>query len=196
MTFENMDTEFESGSEEAGPPPEESSNRPFLIVASILGGIMLLTLICIVAFALARPLITGGSNRQTQAAEINLQNTEVARAVSLTEVALAAPPTATATATASPTEPPPPTSTSAPTRTMVVAQQVTNTPSPTVDQRTATVAALLTQAAEAQKTEPAATPTQLPTTGFADDVGAPGLLAAAALLIGIIFLTRRLRTAS
>ena len=190
MTFENMDTEFEPGTEEAGPPPEESSNRPFLIVAGILGGIMLLSLICIVAFALARPMITGGSNRQTQAAEINLQNTEVARAVSLTEVALLV------TATPSPTELPPPTETSAPTSTLVVAQLATSTASPTTDPRTATVAALLTQAAEAQQTEPAATPTQLPTTGFADDVGAPGLLALAALLVGIIFLSRRLRTAS
>jgi cytoskeletal protein RodZ len=189
MTFENMDTEFEPGSEEAGPPPEESSNRPFLMVAGILGGIMLLSLIAIVAFALARPLLSGGSNRQTQAAEINLQNTEVARAVSLTEVAVAA------LATPSPTQPPP-TATLAPTNTLVVAQQVTNTPLPTTDPRTATVAALLTQAADAQKTEPAATPTQLPTTGFADDVGAPGLLALAALLVVVIFLSRRLRTAS
>jgi len=189
MTFENMDTEFEPGSEEAGPPPEESSNRPFLFVAGILGGIMLLSLIAIVAFALARPLLSGGSNRQTQAAEINLKNTEVARAVSLTEVAVAA------LATPSPTEPPP-TATPAPTNTLVVAQQVTNTPLPTTDPRTATVSALLTQAAEAQKTEPAATPTQLPTTGFADDVGAPGLLALAVLLVVVIFLSRRLRTAS
>jgi LPXTG-motif cell wall-anchored protein len=190
MTFENMDTEFEPGTEEAGPPPEESSNRPFLIVASILGGIMLLSLLCIVAFALARPMITGGANRQTQAAEINLQNTSVAHGVSLTAVALQW------TATSPPTLPPTVTETPAPTHTLVVAQAATNTPSPTTDPRTATVAALLTQAAQAQTTpEAAATPTQLPTTGFADDVGAPGLLGMAVLLIGIIFLSRRLRTA-
>jgi hypothetical protein len=191
MTFENTDTEFEPGTEEAGPPPEESSNRPFLIIAGILGGIMLLSLLCIVAFALARPMITGGANRQTQAAEINLQNTSVARGVSMTAVALQW------TATASPTVPPTATETPAPTNTLVVAQQITNTPSPTTDPRTATVAALLTQAAEAQSTQTVApTPTQLPTTGFADDVGAPGLLALAVLLVGIIFLSRRLRIAS
>jgi cytoskeletal protein RodZ len=191
MTFENTDTEFESGTEEAGPPPEESSNRPFLIVAGILGGIMLLSLLCIVAFALARPMITGGGNRQTQAAEINLQNTSVAQGVSMTAVALQW------TATASPTFPPTATETPAATNTLVVAQQITNTPSPTTDPRTATVAALLTQAAQAQITQTVApTPTQLPTTGFADDVGAPGLLAMAVLLVGIIFLSRRLRTAS
>lgn len=191
MTFENMDTEFEPGTEEAGPPPEESSNRPFLIVAGILGGIMLLSLLCIVAFALARPMITGGANRQTQAAEINLQNTSVAHGVSMTAIALQW------TATASPTLPPTATETPAPTNTLVVAQQVTNTPVPTTDPRTATVAALLTQAAEAQTTLTAVpTPTQLPTTGFADDVGAPGLLVMAVMLVGVIFLSRRLRTAS
>lgn len=191
MTFENMDTEFEPGTEEAGPPPEESSNRPFLIVASILGGIMLLSLLCIVAFALARPMLSGGANRQTQAAQINLQNTNVAQGVSMTAVALQW------TATPSPTLPPTATQTLAPTNTLVVAQLATNTPSPTTDPRTATVAALLTQAAQAQTTQtPAATPTRLPTTGFADDVGAPGLLAMAVLLVGIIFLSRRLRTAS
>lgn len=191
MTFENTDTEFEAGPEEAGPPPEESSNRPFLIVAGILGGIMLLSLLCIVAFALARPMITGGNNRQTQAAEINLQNTSVAQGVSMTAVALQW------TATASPTPFPTATDTPAPTNTLVVAQQVTNTPLPTTDPRTATVAALLTQAAQAQVTQTVApTPTGLPTTGFADDVGAPGLLAMAVLLVGVIFLSRRLRTAS
>jgi LPXTG-motif cell wall-anchored protein len=63
----------------------------------------------------------------------------------------------------------------------------------TTDPRTATVAALLTQAAEAQQT---VTPTAsgLPQTGFAEDVGVPGLVGLSLALIVVIFLARRLRT--
>jgi len=185
MAFENSDVEPEV--EEAGPPPEESNNRTFLIVAGILGGIMLLTLICIVAFALLRPLITGGGNQATQAAEINLQNTEIARGVTQTAVSRLIRPTSTATTR--------PTDTIAPTNTRVVAE-ATATQASGSAARTATVAALLTQAATAAQTmTPEPTSTRLPTSGFADDVGAPGLLAMAVLLVGVIFLARRLRTA-
>ena len=77
--------------------------------------------------------------------------------------------------------------------TAVIAQatetpDVTTTPGP----RTATVAALLTQAAQQTQTvEP--TLTELPDTGFADDVGVPTLLAMAAVFIAVIFLVRRMR---
>lgn len=40
------------------------------------------------------------------------------------------------------------------------------------------------------------TPSALPTSGFADDVGLPGLFMMALLLVGVIFLARRLRSAS
>jgi hypothetical protein len=40
------------------------------------------------------------------------------------------------------------------------------------------------------------TATALPTTGIADELGTPGLIAAAFVLVVIIFLVRRLRTAS
>jgi hypothetical protein len=39
------------------------------------------------------------------------------------------------------------------------------------------------------------TPTRLAATGFADDVGLPAMLGMAALLIVVIFLARKLRTA-
>jgi LPXTG-motif cell wall-anchored protein len=39
------------------------------------------------------------------------------------------------------------------------------------------------------------TTTALPTTGFADQVGVPGMLALSILLIAVIFLARRLRMA-
>jgi LPXTG-motif cell wall-anchored protein len=50
----------------------------------------------------------------------------------------------------------------------------------------------LTDAAEGQQT---ATATGLPDTGFADDVGIPGLLGLALVLIVVVFLARRFRMA-
>ncbi len=61
--------------------------------------------------------------------------------------------------------------------------------------RTATVKALLTAAAESQST-PESTATELPDTGFVDEVGLPLLGALAMILVLVIILVRRLRTAS
>lgn len=77
----------------------------------------------------------------------------------------------------------------------------TKTPAVLVDARTATVQVLLTQAAMAsgQTTStlvPGTTATALPTTGFAEDAGLPGLLGISALLIVVIFLARRMRAAN
>jgi hypothetical protein len=69
------------------------------------------------------------------------------------------------------------------------------TASPTIDPYTATVAALLTQAAIVTRT-PLVTSTGLPTSGFADEVGLPGMVIVAFVLVLIIFLSRRLRTTS
>lgn len=63
---------------------------------------------------------------------------------------------------------------------------------------TATVQALNTELAYSQLTAtmlPAVTVTALSDTGFADDVGLPGLFIGALVLIAIIFLVRRLREA-
>jgi LPXTG-motif cell wall-anchored protein len=61
--------------------------------------------------------------------------------------------------------------------------------------RTATVSALLTAAAESQVT-PEATATELPDTGFVDDLGLPVLGGLALLLVAVIILVRRLRSFS
>ncbi len=58
--------------------------------------------------------------------------------------------------------------------------------------RTATVAALLTAAAESQDT-PEPEPTELPETGFVDEIGLPVLGGLALLLMVVIILVRRLR---
>jgi uncharacterized protein (TIGR03382 family) len=188
MAFENMD-EIEPDVEEAGPPPEEANNRTFLIVAGVLGGIMLLSLLFLAGFALLRfPDVQ--RQRNTAEAEAMILGTEAAIAVRQTTEARVL--TRTPTPTNTPTVTPLP-----PTPTLVVAQPASPTPTFGPDPRTATVAALLTQAAAAQQITPTPTVavTQLPDGGFFDDVGAPGLMALALLLVGVIFAARRLRTA-
>ena len=161
-------------------PPEESSNRTFLIAAGLLGGIVLLSLACLAGYYVffVLPGQSGG------------QNTANARATQNAQVAIAL--SATAQAVAFPTA----TSTPLPTQTPVVAQATATSSSSalTPDPATATVAAALTQAAQAQLTT-VPTSTALPGTGFADEYGAPGLVVLGVTLIAVIFLARRLRVA-
>jgi|DewCreStandDraft_5_1066085.scaffolds.fasta_scaffold35616_1 LPXTG-motif cell wall-anchored protein len=182
MALEDMEPGMEIN---ATPPPRETGNRTFIIVAGILGAIMLLTLVCMALYALVY-VPQRQKQQATQLAEINAQNTLIARAAE--ETAKVAFFTATPTATKFlPTYTPSPTP--------VIAQPTTASVVPTEDPRTATVAALLTQAAIAQLT---VTPTAagLPETGFAEEVGVPGLIGAALVLLVVIILSRRLRTAS
>ena len=184
MAFDDMEMDIV---EDEIPPPEESSNRTFLIVAGVLGGITLIALACIVVYALViMPQRT--IQQSTQVAQLNAQNTQVAVAISQTSAAAAYTRTPTSTSTRTPVP-------NTPTRTATPVVVVpSDTPVPTEDPRTATVAALLTAAAEAQQTL-VPTVTALPTTGFADEVGIPSLLGMAVLLVVVIFLTRRLRVA-
>jgi hypothetical protein len=190
MAFDDMN-DIEPGVEEAGPPPAESNNRSFLIVAGILASIMLLSLLVLAVFAFTRIVPLQRQRAAETAQAIAFNSTEVARSVGSTAIAKAWTATFTPTqlATATP---------EAPTATPVVVLQSTNTPTSGPDPRTATVAALLTQAAAAQTSVPTAviTPSELPQGGFADDVGVPGLLGLALLLVGVIFVTRRLRFAN
>jgi hypothetical protein len=190
MAFTDMnDVEQELGEEK---PPKKNGNRTFLIIAGTLGGIMVLALLCIAGLALIRYL---PSQRATQ-------NTNATNAAQATAIAFASSQTATgptATATRRPTFTP--TNTQAPTNTPVIV--LAPTKSPTVDIAVATRNALLTQIAathaiptQASATPPRPTTTALPGTGIADELGTPGLLTAAFVLVVIIFLLRRLRTAS
>jgi hypothetical protein len=162
------------------PPPEESNNRTFLIVAGILGGIVLLSFACVAAYIIFVYPNTQKQNAQLVATQ-NAQNAQVAQAL-----------TSTAQAASFPTE----TITPPPSQTPVIAQAtVTSTPSTvTPDPATATVGAALTQAAQAQLTI-VPTTTALPGTGIADQYGAPGLVLAGMVLVAVIFLARRLRVA-
>jgi len=187
MAFEDMDMDSGLDMDES-PPPEESSNRPFLLVAGILVVLALAALVCIAVYALyfvpqRRAQLSG------QVDQVNAQNTQIAAAITQTSIAAAF------TATYTPTEPVTATPTQTSTPVVVIP---TGTTMATQDPRTATVAALLTQAAAGQQTVGPRTPTAtaLPVTGFADEVGLPGMLGLAILLILVIFLTRRLRTAT
>lgn len=193
------DLDFEEMDADDSITTEDQGNRTFLIVAGILGGILLLALIAIAAYAvLFLPGREGA--QQTQVAAINATNTAIAVQSEQTAVAKQTQPlrTNTPTVTTVPTETATPAQEATATSTPVVAPTdtpvvETDTPSP----ETATVAALLTQqAAEEEAGTPDPTATALPDTGFADDVGVPGLLALAAVLLMVIFLSRRLRSSS
>ena len=184
MAFTDME-DIEPGMEEAGPPPEESGNRTFLLVAGILGGILLLSLLCIAAYVVFL-YPQRQAQQATQQAEAIAQSTAMSLSVTQTSQA------ARWTSTKAPTRV---VNTPVPTNTPVVAGPATQTGIATTDPRTATVAALFTEAAIKQKT-PLLTTTGLPTSGFADEVGVPGMILVAFVLIVVIFLARRLRTAS
>lgn len=162
------------------PPPEESSNRTFLIAAGILGGIVLLSIACLAGYALL-VLPSQRAGQQQAATAQAAQNLQVAQALTATAQALTFP---TATVT------PPPTQTPLIAQATATATATVSTPDPA----TATVAAALTQAALAQLTH-MPTSTALPGTGLADQYGAPGLVILGMALIGVIFLARRLRAA-
>jgi len=171
------------------------SNRTFLVVAGILGGILLIALLAIAGYALV--ILPGrDTGQQTQVAAINATNTVIAEGAQLTALVMRGTITPTFTATLPPaTETLTPAPTNTATATPVLAP--TNTPEPTSegtqDPGTATVAALLTQQAEET---PIPTATALPDTGFADDFGVPGLLLVAGVLMVVIILSRRLRVSS
>ncbi|MGD8812936.1 MAG: hypothetical protein PVI78_00515 [Anaerolineales bacterium] len=168
------------------PPVEdeqESPNRTFITAAAGIGGLLILSLICLGLYTL---LIAPRQReaREQLPTEIALTNTEIARR--LTETALAeidteAEDTATPTATSTPS-PTEAVSTATPT--------ASNTPEPTTDPL------IVTAQAAQQAATATSTPTALPGTGFADDIGIQGMLLLAAALVVVIFVARHLRTRS
>jgi len=193
MAFSDMnDVEHELGEEKpnnGNGNGNGNGNRSFLIIAGVLGGIMVLALLCIAGLALFRYL-----PGQRSAQSVNATNEAQATAIALgaSQTASAPKSTSTSTATRQPTAIP--TNTKAPTNTPVIVLGPTK--SPTIDIAVATRNALLTQAAQPSDTPIQPTSTALPNTGIADELGTPGLIAAALVLVVIIFLMRRLRTAS
>jgi len=180
-------------SSQPNEPPEEPkpSNRNFLIALGILGGIFVIiaaALVIVVLFVL--PGRNAARNQQTTAQLA--ANTATAQFA--TDEAMKAILQLTPSATTQPSNTPvQPTATN----TLVVAPISTSTPTATsvTDAQKATLAAQQTQLAEGKFTATViATSTALPNTGFADEVGLPGLFGLALGLILIIFLARRLRS--
>ena len=187
MSFEdnNIDTP-----DDAPLPEESNNNRTFLIAAAILGGIILLSVACLVGVWL---FSQQASTARLAQAEVATQTADAANAIigdalTATFEAAAVQPTATEL---------PPTLTP-----VVSVATITNTPDPSVGAlavgtpaaATATVGAALTQAAIAQLTV-IPTSTLLPQTGLVEDVGVPGLAVMALAFIIVILLARRLRAA-
>jgi hypothetical protein len=179
-------SEFDNDYEDEDVSAEESSNRTFMIAAGVLGGIVLLSIACLAVFAL---VILPQQNRakaeatQSAANALATQNAQVDSALTATGVAY----DLSQTPQASPTLPA--------TNTPVLAQsEATSTPefTNTPDSVTQTVAAgQATVAVSTMTVFP--TSTQLPASGFADEVGLPGMMIAAMVLVAVIFLVRRLR---
>jgi len=170
-------------------PEESNNNRTFMIAVGILAGIILVSVACLVAVYLFGQ--GGTSNAQNAAAATaNAANTTATAAAFINQALTA---TFDASILASTT----PTASSTP---VVSVATSTNTPDPlaldpgTAAAATATVGAALTQAAIAQLTV-VATTTALPNTGFADDVGLPGMVVMALVFVIVILLARRLRVA-
>jgi len=174
--------------EELKPEPQKKpGNRNFMIILIVLGAVFLLALLALILFA-PKYIASQRSAQMEQAALINAANTATAMAgvaqqnQQLTEEAL----TATALVpTVAPTRTP---TVVVPTQTPVVAGTGLSV------EEMATVSALQTKMA-AQGTA-VVTPTELPETGFAEDVGLPTMAGIAAFLIIIIIFIRNLRLAS
>ncbi|MFH1129870.1 MAG: hypothetical protein V1754_00955 [Pseudomonadota bacterium] len=191
MSFDNAD--FDDDLDTGESPPEESSNRLFLIIAGVLGGIAILTLICIAAYAffyLPRIRQAQESNKAT----VDAQNTQVDSIINQTKTAAAI-----EAYTDTPTNTPiPPTASATLRPTQVVAVATTVSPLTTLPAETATYMALAQTLDAIRKTsttspQVSGTP-KLTDTGFADEVGLPVMLGAAVLLIVVIVIARRLRT--
>jgi len=180
MAMDNYDN-FDDTFEEETEAPEESSNRTFLIAAGGLGLLVLIALLCLGAYVIFN-FNSGKTSEATAQAMVTFQEATVQAALTQTSVGQEAQAeTAQAVSTA--------TSTSTP----VIAEATatfTETPNPA----TATVGAAFTQIAVSTQTI-IPTSTALPNTGFADDVGLPGMFIMAIALVVVIFLVRRLRAA-
>jgi hypothetical protein len=191
---------------------DESPNRAFITAVAGIGGLLILSLICLGLYTLVIAPRQREA-RERRPTEIALTNTEIARLLTETAIAGQGPGPGDGTVTATSTTTPTPTevvvvSTSTPT--------ITHTPEPTEDPQTATAQAQATEDAAAQQptatatpaaatatatvvptATPTSTPTELPGTGgFAEDIGVPGMLLLAAVLVAVILVARRLRTRS
>ncbi len=180
-----FDGEEPFGEEPGGP----TDNKTFIIAVAGLIGFLVLAMALMAAYAFF-VLPSKKKAQATQVAQINAQNTAIAQGLTATAAAALWTDTPTPTPISTPT--PKPTNTVVPATPTPVVAQASPTPVAAINATafalTATSIAVTNAAAAAN-----VQPTSLAQTGFADQVGLPGLVAVAALLIIVIFLARRLR---
>lgn len=199
---EEMEDEVVEEEEGEGAAAAPSGNRNFLLALGILGGIFLLLIIGLAVLYFTRPRTSPeAANIDATNQVIYIANTQTAGAATQSAILLLTP---SATLTPTQTQVPP-----TATNTRVVAQASATatlapgaaaliTVTPNMQTRTATLGAVLTQNVQQTLTRTAAirltqTATALPSTGFAEDVGLPGLFGLAVGLVLLIVLVRRLR---
>ena len=168
-------------------PPEEKNNKTFLVIAGIMAGLVVLTLIGLAVYLLVlAPRLN--AQRASSQATIEAGNAQMAQQMTMT--AQAALWTPTSPATAIPTNTPKP----LPTNTPVIALNSPAAPTSTVD--TLLIAQQTQQALNATATAAAisaAGSAGMPDTGFFDQIGLPTMILLAFALVVIIFLARRIR---
>jgi hypothetical protein len=182
------------------PLPEERSNRTFQLILGIIAGLVFLTLACLaVWFLFLGP--NSASKRDAQRAAIETQNAQVALQLTSTAEALlwtpTSPPTATFTATLLPqlntpvSSPTPVVALNSPTADLSALSTMLAAQTQLAAAMTATMSAELAQGTRGI----GGAATQMPATGFFDEVGLPSMIVLAVTLVIVIFLARRLRKA-
>lgn len=188
MSLNNYDYDpfdQENFQEELKPEPKKKpGNRNFMIILIVLGVVFLLALLALILFA-PKYIATQRSAQMEQAALINAANTATAMAGVAQENQQLTAQASTATALVPTTAPTSTPTVIVPTHTPVVAGTGLSV------EEMATVSALQTKMA-AQGTA-VVTPTELPETGFAEDMGLPTMAGIAAFLIIMIIFIRNLR---
>ncbi|MEK6223218.1 MAG: hypothetical protein N2D54_13315 [Chloroflexota bacterium] len=191
---------FEEESEESSG----GSNRNFMVVAGSLGGLIIISMICIALYTFV--ILPNRDQRTPAQKTLEVQQTALSQSLTETSQAVAVlPPTETETPRPTNTQRPPTETQEATETPLATAADATADASvPTVHPMTATVWAVLTNASlgltqaanSLLTTTPTVTATALPNTGFLDDYGPIGLLMVTTLMILVIFMARRLRQAN
>ena len=197
--LQDSDNQLEGFEEGPAIPPERPprGGRSFVVFITIIGALLVIALIALGVVLLNR----NPAANIDQAARINAQNTQIAlaatdqmRAAELQQtVNAASQPTATLPPTVAPQGIPA-------TNTPVVAIPTsTNTPvppTPTLSAANLTATAFAKGTGVAGVGTAQVTPTGLPNTGFADQVGLPGMIVLAVLLLVVILIARRVRVST
>jgi hypothetical protein len=189
----NPDSDFSGEPSPESPQPEnQPSGKNFLLAIGIIGAVLILALVLLLLVA---PGIISQQRASTneQAAQINAANTATAmaatalanqRSITSTPVVLVVTSTPTSVVV------------SAASTSVVAGAELSASDLATVQSLQTEMAAEGGEADATGTTTPAATSTALPTTGVADEYGLPGLVGLAVILIAVVFLSRKLRTAN